>query len=69
MFDVVKNYAKRTVVSPSPAERRWLRVMSTLNEYQARLFVAEKALDGPRWDQPSVKADGDVARNDYQWPQ
>ncbi len=45
MFDVVKNCAKRSVVSPSPAERRWLRVMSSLNEYQARLFVAEKALE------------------------
>ena len=29
----------------SLAERRWLRVMTTLNEYQARLFVAEKALE------------------------
>jgi hypothetical protein len=32
-------------MSPSLAERCWLRVMSTLNEYQARLFVAEKALE------------------------
>jgi hypothetical protein len=32
-------------MSPSPTERCWLRVMSTLNEYQARLFVAEKALE------------------------
>ena len=32
-------------MSPSPAERCWLRVMGTLNEYQARLFVAEKALE------------------------
>jgi Rhodopirellula transposase DDE domain len=32
-------------MSPSPAERCWLRVMSTLNEYQARLFVAGKALE------------------------
>lgn len=32
-------------MSPSPAERCWLRVMNTLNEYQARLFVAEKALE------------------------
>lgn len=45
MFYVVKNYAKRTTVSPSPAERCWLRVMGTLNEYQARLFVAQKALE------------------------
>lgn len=26
------------------AERTWLRILGTLNEYQARLFVAEKAL-------------------------
>ena len=32
-------------MSPLPAERCWLRVMNTLNEYQARLFVAEKALE------------------------
>lgn len=32
-------------MSPSPAERCWLRVLSTLNEYQARLFVAQKALE------------------------
>jgi hypothetical protein len=29
-------------------ESRWLRVLSTLNEYQARLFVADKALDQGR---------------------
>jgi hypothetical protein len=45
MFYLVKNYAKRTVVPASPAERPWLRVIGTLNEYQARLFVAEKALE------------------------
>ena len=44
-FYVVKNYAKPAVISPSPSERHWLRVMSTLNEYQARLFVAEKAFE------------------------
>src|SRR5579864_5154177 len=27
------------------AERRWLRVFNTLNEFQARLFAADKALD------------------------
>src|SRR5947209_8251153 len=26
-------------------ESRWLKVFGTLNEYQARLFVADKALD------------------------
>src|SRR5216684_869937 len=45
MFYVVKNYVKCTSVSPSLAERCWLRVLHTLNEYQARLFVAEKALE------------------------
>jgi hypothetical protein len=29
----------------SVAERRWLRVLSTLNEAQARLYVAEKAIE------------------------
>ncbi len=29
----------------SDTERRWLRVLSTLNEAQARLFVAERALE------------------------
>ena len=45
MFYVVKNYAKRASVSLSLTERRWLRVMGALNQYQARLFVAEKALE------------------------
>jgi hypothetical protein len=31
--------------SVSEADRRWLRVLGTLNESQARLFVAQKALD------------------------
>lgn len=33
-----------TSASVSEAEKRWLRVLGTLNEYQARLFVAERAL-------------------------
>src|SRR5689334_10216904 len=33
------------VRSVSGAERRWLKVFSTLNEFQARLFAADKALD------------------------
>ena len=32
----------------TPVERRWLKVLGTLNEYQARLFVADKALDQGR---------------------
>src|SRR5947209_16435052 len=31
--------------SVSGAERRWLKVFRTLNEFQARLFAADKALD------------------------
>ena len=29
----------------TPDERRWLKVLSTLNEAQARWYVADKALD------------------------
>jgi len=32
----------------TPSERRWLKVLGTLNEYQSRLFVADKALDQGR---------------------
>jgi hypothetical protein len=32
----------------SADEKRWLRVLSTLNEFQARLFVADKALESPK---------------------
>jgi Rhodopirellula transposase DDE domain len=32
----------------SAQERRWLRVLSTLNEFQARLFLASQALDQGR---------------------
>jgi len=31
--------------SVSEAERGWLRVLSTLNELQAKLFVAQRALE------------------------
>ena len=34
--------------SHTPVEQRWLKVLGTLNEYQARLFVADKALDQGR---------------------
>ena len=33
------------VRSVSGAEKRWLKVFGTLNEFQARLFAADKALD------------------------
>ena len=34
--------------SVSGVERRWLKVFSSLNEFQARLFAADKALDWGR---------------------
>ena len=42
----MRDYALMTSrTATSDAERRWLRVLSTLNEAQARLFVAERALE------------------------
>jgi len=32
----------------APEESRWLKVLGTLNEYQARLYVADRALDHGR---------------------
>src|SRR2546428_2401748 len=29
----------------SPEEARWLKVLSTMNEFQARVYVADRALD------------------------
>jgi len=40
----VKRHARR-VSGSSQGERRWLRVLGILNEYQGRLFVADKALE------------------------
>ena len=34
-----------TPAARTKAEKRWLKVLRTLNEFQARLFVADKALD------------------------
>jgi hypothetical protein len=45
MFYVVRNYAHR---KSTPADKQWLRVLGTLNEHQARLFVAERALQRGR---------------------
>ena len=39
---MIRSTRGRTV---SGAERRWLKVFRTLNEFQARLFAADKALD------------------------
>src|SRR6516164_7525760 len=36
---------RSTPKARTETEKRWLRVLSTLNEFQARLFVADKALD------------------------
>jgi len=42
----MRDYALMTArAATSDTERRWLRVLSTLNEAQARLFVAERALE------------------------
>jgi hypothetical protein len=40
MFYVVARHT-----TPASSEKIWMRVLGTLNEYQARLFVAERALD------------------------
>ena len=42
--------------SVSGKERRWLKVFRTLNEYQARLFAADKALDLGRGGISSLSA-------------
>ena len=42
----VRDYGRMALRASVPeAERRWLRVLGTLNEAQARVFVAQKALD------------------------
>ena len=44
MLYVVQDFRRNRVATTTSAERTWIRVLGTLNEYQARLFVAEKAL-------------------------
>jgi len=44
MFYVVRNRERDRGTKPTPLEKVWLRVLGTMNEYQARLYVAEKAL-------------------------
>jgi hypothetical protein len=44
MFYIVPNDRRDRVVRPPSDEKTWMRVLDTLNEYQSRLFVAEKAL-------------------------
>ena len=41
----MRDYGRMATARTSDAERHWLRVLSTLNEAQARLYVAEKALE------------------------
>ena len=38
------DHRRNRAVTPTVAEKAWLRILGTLNEYQARLFVAERAL-------------------------
>jgi Rhodopirellula transposase DDE domain len=38
-------YVMARNTSPASSEKIWMRVLGTLNEYQARLFVAERALE------------------------
>lgn len=40
----MQDYRRNRAGTTTSAERTWMRVLGTLNEYQARLFVAEKAL-------------------------
>jgi hypothetical protein len=44
MFYVVQDHRQDRAAIVTSGERTWMRVLGTLNEYQARLFVAEKAL-------------------------
>ena len=45
MFYVVRDYRRNRASTLTSAEKIWLRVLATLNEYQARLFVAERAVE------------------------
>ena len=60
MFEtsVILKWMNRSTVgrSVSGKERRWLKVFRTLNEYQARLFAADKALDLGRGGISSLSA-------------
>src|ERR1017187_4989989 len=43
-YFLIVRYRPVRETSLALSERTWVRVLATLNEYQARLFVAEKAL-------------------------
>ena len=44
MFYLVRNYGPARGMTILPSEKTWLRVLGTMNEYQARLLVAERAV-------------------------
>lgn len=44
MFYSVRNYGPARVMTIPPSEKTWLRVLGTMNEYQARLLVAERSV-------------------------
>jgi Rhodopirellula transposase DDE domain len=44
MFYSVRSYGPARGIVTTPAEKTWLRVLGTMNEYQARLLVAERAV-------------------------
>lgn len=49
MLSLVRDYTRMATKASVPeAERHWLRVLGTLNEAQARVFVAQKALEQGR---------------------
>jgi hypothetical protein len=59
MFYVVYRHT-----SNASSKKTRMKVLGTLSEYKARLFVAERALDMGR-DLPSGSLDGNVTRDYY----
>ena len=45
MFYLVRSYGPAPGMATTPSEKTWLRVLGTMNEYQARLLVAERAVE------------------------
>ena len=44
MFYLMRSYGPTRGTLTTPSEKTWLRVLGTMNEYQARLLVAERAV-------------------------
>jgi hypothetical protein len=44
MFYSVRRYGPARGIVTTSSEKTWLRVLGTMNEYQARLLVAERAV-------------------------